>query len=159
MDYLTYRQMSSWLVEQLRASRRWLDHENCDPDAWKLFSAWANLEDTQARYNPWATTLSCADSSPFNEAGVQNYLNPETGIRMTVRTLLGSFAKERGYLEIVDTAFNADASWEDKKNAISTSAWSGLPRDGDHYLIPDFDEEFADRQVPVPPMSVDGGGA
>ena len=118
------------------------------PDRWTWLVAWAQLEITEARFNLLATTLKIQGSTDFNDAGVQNYPTLDAGIEATKMTLCGVDAESRGYLEIVDLLANPKATFGLFRTGVSMSAWSGQPRDGDHYLIPDYDPSWGDRLLP-----------
>lgn len=55
--------------------------------ALNALEAWKRYEDTSAFWNPLATTRKTEGSWDFNEAGVQNYPDRNTGIKATVKTL------------------------------------------------------------------------
>lgn len=146
----TYQDWARAVLEELHAariaepSRPVLTPQ--DRDTWLI--AWARLEDTTARFNPLATTYRCAGSTPYNAAGVQDYATLPAGVHAAARTLLGAHAAERGYTTIVDYLLRPDMTFADFRLAVSHSAWSGLPRDGDHYLIPGYDPAWATRALP-----------
>lgn len=133
------------------------------PDnAWWLCS-WAALEDTRARYNPLATTLSMEGDSTFNGAGVKNYCDLGSGVYAAAATLVseqhrpyrpsGAAAEkdqQRGYARIVNLLLDDDSSFEDFAEAVSRSAWSGEPRDGKHYRIRSEKEGRALLGRPLP---------
>jgi len=56
-----------------------------------LLSAWSKLENTEAAYNPLATTLEMPGATTLagNPAGVRNYTGPDQGIAATAQTLRG----------------------------------------------------------------------
>lgn len=49
--------------------------------------AWAEYENTNARNNPWATTMPYPGCTEFNSVGVKNYRTIDDGIQATVETL------------------------------------------------------------------------
>ena len=53
----------------------------------KAFLAWEPYENTNACWNPLATTWRMPGGTDFNSAGVQNYPDRATGIRATANTL------------------------------------------------------------------------
>ena len=113
------------------------------------FIAWAREEGTAAQYNLLATTWTMPGSTDFNSAGVQNYRDLESGVTATANTLLEGGRVGYGYVVITDAAFNPDATFEDFRDGVSRAAWSGLPRDGEHYLIPDPDPSWAALPLPM----------
>ena len=109
--------------------------------------AWAQLEDTGALFNPLATTSVVNNSIQFNHVGVQSYYTLEDGIVAVKRTLL--LAKDEwGYGEIVRELLRGDGIFERFREALSRSAWSGSPRNGHYYRIPDYSHEFGARPLP-----------
>lgn len=88
--------------------------------------AWAELEGTNAGFNPLATTLELAGSTDFNSAGVQSYPDLATGIQAVVDTLTGHDADSRGYTAIIDAILDEADSFDDFRDAVARSAWSGL---------------------------------
>lgn len=80
--------------------------------------AWMSAEDTQAQWNPLATTQGgFAGESDYNSAGVKNYPDLETGLAATVATL--GYAP---YAAIVD-ALHAGNSAAAIAEAIDASPW------------------------------------
>jgi hypothetical protein len=67
-----------------------------------LLASWTKGEDTQAKYNPLATTLKYGDYTKFNNCcggnGVKNYKTRQMGIEATIQTLSGNHT---GYSDIV----------------------------------------------------------
>lgn len=56
-----------------------------------FLEAWARAENTQAAFNPLATTQGADGATDFNSVGVKNYPDYETGVRATVETLTNGF--------------------------------------------------------------------
>ena len=117
-------------------------------ERWQWLIAWAQLEDTRARFNPLATTLYLPKSTVFNYAGVRSYPTLEDGVDAVVRTLVHAHS-DWGYARIIDALRKLGSEFADFRHAVSDSAWSGLPRDGYHYLIPDYDPSWAERTLPT----------
>lgn len=122
-----------------------------DPDgtgsqriSWLL--SWAELERTNADYNPLATSYRTDGSTDFNSAGVQSYPDIATGIAAVVGTLTGHDADTRGYTRIITVLFDQDCEFEDFRYAVAHSAWSGL--EPAHYQIP---ATFAVTAIPGSP--------
>jgi len=136
----TYRAWSEDVLDMLSAGAP-------SPGRWRWLVAWAQLEDTDARFNPLATTYLMIDSSRFNAAGVRNYRSLASGVRAVVWTLRTK-ASERGYDRIVGALLDPKADFAAFRGAVSRSAWSGLPRDGKHYVVPEFDPAWSDRALP-----------
>lgn len=57
------------------------------PFAHAFFAEWARGENTDAAYNPLATTQAIDGSTAFNDAGVQDYASFDDGVQATVLTL------------------------------------------------------------------------
>ena len=86
----------------------------------QALTIWTNYENTNAYWNPLATTWDMGEKSwNFNEAGVQNYADKETGIQATANTLaLHYYESIREMLAI--QSFNE----QQLREAVAT--WSGL---------------------------------
>jgi parallel beta-helix repeat protein len=82
---------------------------------------WARYEDTNAQYNPLATTMPThkPGETNFNSAGVKNYPDMETGIDATARTIDLSY-----YTPIREMLALESFDEEGVKKAVAT--WSGL---------------------------------
>lgn len=78
----------AWANDFLRA----LGNANPDDNTIKLVAAWTRVENTRARFNPLATTLTTDTSTKFNYANVKNYPTRQDGINASVRTLNGNHA-------------------------------------------------------------------
>ena len=117
--------------------------------AWLI--AWAQLEDTRARFNPLATTEPAHLATDYNAAGVKNYVTLADGIAAAADTLSPRRPHHRqyGYDRILTALARPGSRFADFRGAVSASAWSGLPRDGKHYLIPDHDPAWDDRPLPT----------
>lgn len=74
-----------------------LGNANPDQKTINFVSAWTKAENTEARYNPLATTLDYGTNTKFNTANVRNYTSREAGIEASVMTLNGNHA---GYAEL-----------------------------------------------------------
>jgi len=99
----------------------------------QVLTVWTNYENTGAYWNPLATTLPMgAKSWNFNEAGVKNYVDKETGIEATANTLaLHYYESIREMLAI--KSFNE----QNLRQAVAT--WSGL-NPNDPYVVNLVDE-------------------
>ena len=139
----TYRDWAERVLGELAAEGRGPVLEG----RWRWLVAWAQLEDTEARYNPLATTLRLHGSTRFNSAGVQEFPSLGLGVRAVVWTLR-TCSVERGYDRVEGALLDPGASFPDFRGAVSRSAWSGLPRDGAHYLISEHDPSWDDRVLP-----------
>lgn len=64
------------------------DTGNFYPEGMRLLAAWAQAEGGTARYNPLNCTLRLVGSTPYNNAGVQNYFRPTEGCCATGLTLV-----------------------------------------------------------------------
>lgn len=118
------------------------------PERFEWLIAWAQLEDTEAQFNPLATTMSAPWATEFNTAGVKNYPTLSAGVSVAVQTLR---LKGFGYGAIIDAFHDPSATFGHFRDAVSRSSWSGLPRDGEHYLVPDFDPSWLARELPLSP--------
>jgi len=96
--------------------------------ALQAFSIWTNYENTNAYWNPLATTWNMGEKSwNFNWAGVKNYADKETGIQATANTLaLNYYESIREMLAI--QSFNE----QHLREAVAT--WSGLDPN-DAYVV------------------------
>jgi hypothetical protein len=105
---------------------------------------WATkYENTKAQYNPLATTLTThkPGETNFNDAGVKNYPDMETGIGATVETFsLSYYTPIREMLAL--KSFNEDSI----KKAVA--AWSGLAESDDYVqnLVNEWQENQATYQ-------------
>lgn len=87
-----------------------------------LVAAWTKGENTEARYNPLATTLDYGSNTKFNNCcggnGVKNYVTRQQGIEASVITLRGSHT---GYADIIKGLVNNKP--EDALSAMKLSPW------------------------------------
>jgi len=91
------------------------------PEKQKFFKAWQRAENTDAKFNPLATTWKMSGAESFNSVGVQNYNSEQQGIDATVKTLKLSY-----YTELTDKLKDDDITA--RELAASTTAlskWSG----------------------------------
>lgn len=99
----------------------------------KFFKAWQSAENTDAKFNPLATTWDkqVPGQTDFNEAGVKNYPDQETGISATVNTLTkGSLSTQ--YRDLVNK-LRSESTAEDLANTPSAfSAWTGRSDKADY---------------------------
>lgn len=73
---------SQWAQDFLHA----LGNNNPDARTIALVVAWTAAEDTEATYNPLATTLDVGKNTLFNSVGVRNYADRNTGIAASVQS-------------------------------------------------------------------------
>ena len=139
----TYRGWARQLVWAIM-DRAGVEHQPADPGNWWWLVAWAQLEDTRATFNPLATTLDRSGATRFNDAGVKNYPSLTVGVNAAAATLISrpyvdgspdAVDVRRGYDRIVVALREPAAMFGDFCDAVSQSAWSGAPRDGEHYRI------------------------
>lgn len=146
---VTYHEWADALLFAIASGTTGARADEFDPsERWQWLIAWAQLEDTRAAYNPLASTLPLAGSTRFNQAGVRNYPDISSGLLGVLNVLLGRDAAARGYAAIVTALLGKGSTFVAFQNALSRSAWSGLPRDGKHYLVPNYDPAWADRVLP-----------
>lgn len=83
---------------------------------------WMGLENTQAGYNPLATTQYMPGATEFNSVGVRNYPNRTVGLQATKETLLNGF-----YPNIVKALEDGDPYAAQDKGELSAElhTWSG----------------------------------
>jgi len=113
--------------------------------ALQALAIWTNYENTNAYWNPLATTWDMGEKSwNFNEAGVKNYVDKETGIQATANTLaLQYYESIREMLAI--QSFNE----QHLREAVAT--WSGL-NPNDPYvvnLVNEWHNIYPKNQPPV----------
>ena len=61
------------------------------PEGMRLLYCWALAEGGTARWNPLNTTLKLYLSTPYNSAGVQDYVRPTEGVCATGLTLVNGY--------------------------------------------------------------------
>lgn len=116
-------------------------------------TCWMALEDCRAPWNPLATGLRIPGSRQWNSAGVQAYATRSAGLVAVERTLALDQVRgiDTGYAAIVTAITTAHHSRYDAidalRDALSRSAWSGDPRDGDYYRIPGYSPAWAHGHV------------
>jgi len=94
----------------------------------QALNIWTNYENTGAYWNPLATTWDMGEKSwNFNEAGVKNYVDEETGIQATANTLALHY-----YEYIREMLAIQSFKEQDLREAVAT--WSGLSP-GDPYVV------------------------
>lgn len=93
---------------------------------------WEQGENTKARHNPLATTMTgYKGATPFNTFGdkgqyhVWNYTSHEQGVKATVETL-----KLNHYRDIVSLLKEGDAPWDEIKQSIKASPWGTFKGSG-----------------------------
>lgn len=103
-----------------------LDFEMTDEKD-RFLEAWARLENTRAKNNPYATTMksnSDPKSSKFNLAnsgeGVKNFSTLDYGVDATARTL-----RLRYYKTLIDKLRNNDITAEELAADPSLNTWGG----------------------------------
>jgi hypothetical protein len=94
----------------------------------QALTIWTNYENTNAYWNPLATTWDMGEKSwNFNEAGVKNYVDKETGIQATANTLALHY-----YESIREMLAMQSFNEQHLREAVAT--WSGLNPD-DPYVV------------------------
>ena len=83
--------------------------------------AWQAAENTQARWNPLATTLPMPGSTEFNSVGVQNYTSLSQGVQATILTLKQG-ASSYGYGPVMTLLIHC-APARATAAAINASLW------------------------------------
>lgn len=86
--------------------------------------AWQTGEDTEAAYNPLATTWGhgSAGADDFNSAGVQNYATEQEGLLATLHTLQEPGAEGYGY-DLIIGRLGTDCPIPRFIEAVVGSAW------------------------------------
>jgi hypothetical protein len=97
-----------------------LDRPTCNNNIISML-AWMAYENTDAAYNPLATERDYPGATDFNEAGVKNYPDLESGINATIEALTNGL-----YGEILADLANC-ADPETTCAAISASRWGSHP--------------------------------
>ena len=118
----------AWANDFLHA----LGNANPSEDTQKLVAAWTLAENTDAKYNPLATTYKTETATVFNSANVRNYPSRDEGIRASVATLDGDFtgyaALKRALLTNDPTRALASGgfdTWGSKTVAVTAHYLSG----------------------------------
>ena len=98
-----------------------LDDLGLEPRKHRLIAlvAWQSTENTQAEYNPLATTWEMPNSTDFNDHGVQNYFSFQQGVSATVATL------ENGLYDKVLEAFRTARRPREILVQVGRSPWAG----------------------------------
>jgi parallel beta-helix repeat protein len=111
----------------------------------QALTIWTNYENTNAYWNPLATTWDMGEKSwDFNEAGVKNYVDKETGVQATANTLaLHYYESIREMLAI--QSFNE----QQLREAVAT--WSGLDSTDPYVvnLVNEWRSIYPENQPPV----------
>ena len=84
------------------------------------FLAWETWENTDACWNPLATTLSMNGSTSFNGSGVQNYADFDTGVHATADTLI--FSGQGNYYASIRTMM-AGQGFDEAALTSSLNTW------------------------------------
>lgn len=88
----------AWAIDFLKQ----LGNSTPDEKTINLVAAWTKGENTEAKYNPLATTLDYGNNTKFNNCcggnGVKNYASRDEGIKASIMTLRGN---HRGYSTII----------------------------------------------------------
>jgi hypothetical protein len=80
--------------------------------------AWAAFEGSDAKNNPWDTTLNTAGSTDYNSEGVKNYRTFDEGVDATVQTLL-----EVDYATLVRNLRNPGCPIRTIRASLNASPW------------------------------------
>lgn len=94
----------------------------------KFFRAWKRAEGTNAKNNPLATTWDkqVSGQTDFNDVGVKNYPDQDTGVSATINTLTKGVGAN-AYKELV-AKLQTNTTAEDLANTPSAfKSWSGKP--------------------------------
>lgn len=105
---------------------------------------WASFENTEAAYNPYATTWKLQYVDNFNSVGVQNYHSLEDGINATINTLTNGL-----YGPILDALKN-QSDEAAICQAISNSPWGSKPTPTMFNDVPIYP---LDAMIPVNPVA------
>jgi hypothetical protein len=87
------------------------------PQAVVALVAWMAGENTQADWNPLATTMAAPGALTFNAAGVKRYPSYDAGLDATARTL-----RLRWYAPVLD-ALRRGAAAREVLDAVAASPW------------------------------------
>jgi len=119
----------AWTTSFLQA----LGNNRSDENIERFVSAWTKVENTEARYNPLATTLDYGRWTNFNSVGVKNYSSYQEGIEASVATLQGDHL---GYRRLLEGLQNNDVQECLMSGGLDT--WgSGSARVGAIYALGD----------------------
>jgi hypothetical protein len=91
------------------------------PEKVQALVGWMNNEGTNAKFNPFASTVKMGAKNNYNDAGVQNYDSAQEGVDAFVKTLN---INNPGYKDIRDALKN-DSSTEEILTKVGNSAWNG----------------------------------
>ncbi len=82
-----------------------------------FLNRWQGQENTNAAYNPLATTQPAKGAGAFNSVGVRNYLTPQQGYDATIKTL------KNGYYPDIVKGLMAGNPWRDKRVSSQLNTW------------------------------------
>ena len=85
--------------------------------------AWMEGENTEAAFNPLATTLSMPGAGQFNYAGVRNYRNLDDGVEATRRTLTYGASRDLYGYAAIYRRLRANAMPRRTLRAVKKSMW------------------------------------
>lgn len=89
------------------------------PEKARFFNAWAQAENTNASFNPFATTRrGYPGEAQFNSVGVKNYPNLGVGRQATLDTIRNGY-----YNDIVDLLKDPNSTAEQLAAAVAASPW------------------------------------
>lgn len=99
--------------------------------------AWAAYESTDAKNNPWATTLTTKNSTEFNRDGVKNYPTFQDGVDATVLTLLNT-----DYSNLLRVLRDVGSTMREIRGALNASPWgSKVSEQLWLYVLSNYDKE------------------
>ncbi len=146
----------AWAKDFLHA----LGNSNPSNKTINFVSAWTKAEDTDAKFNPLATTLAHGNYTKFNYANVKNYSSRQEGIEASVMTLAGNF---EGYKGLREGLINNNPDSALTSGGLDT--WgSGSLHVGNNWLRDTRDEPLksesgsADTSTPKPSQNAPAAG-
>jgi hypothetical protein len=92
-------------------------HAPLTPENLSFLTRWQGMENTNAAYNPLATTQPARGATAFNSAGVRNYLTPQQGYDATIKTL------QNGYYPDIVRGLMSGHPFNDKASASELNKW------------------------------------
>jgi len=111
--------------------------------ALQALAIWTNYENTNAYWNPLATTWDMGEKSwDFNAAGVQNYADKETGIQGTANTIALHYYEPIREMLAIQT-------FDEQQLREAVAIWSGL-NPSDPYVV-----NLVDEWCEIYPVSTD----
>jgi internalin A len=112
--------------------------------ALEALKVWTRYENTEACWNPLATTWDMGEKSwDFNTAGVKNYVDKDTGVEATANTLSLS------YYEAIREML-ARQSFDEEAIQQAVATWSGLSANDPYVvnLVNEWEELYQSDLIP-----------